>query len=276
MARYSTLAALIIGIRISNALTPDIDCVAWNYGLHACAYGCVAFTSALLYIRVVALSGRNTFVKLFLGLFYVAYWVFVVLGIYMSEAVYVPTLFLCAATNLHAHTLNTLVQFAFDLTCLVLMTFYLARGDRRGGSLWMFLVQQGVVYFACITAGYLFASVFLLLNLNDGVSQAPNVFALLINAVCATRMQRGLAEFYEPSAGRSMGRFDLRMGNRMPSMPSAASSARTAVSVAVDVEKTEFVDPGAFAMKKLQSQPSTTTFDEHEHEEKSRGLVEEV
>ncbi|EJD34568.1 hypothetical protein AURDEDRAFT_176401 [Auricularia subglabra TFB-10046 SS5] len=276
LARYATLAALVIGIRICNALTPDINCVTWNYVLHACAYGCVAFTSALLYIRVVALSGRNTFVKVFLGLFYIAYWVFVVLGIYMSEAVYVPQLFLCAATNLRAHTLNTLVQFAFDFTCLCLMMFYLARGDRRGGSLWMFLVQQGVVYFACITAGYLFASVFLLLNLNDAVSQAPNVFALLINAVCATRMQRGLAEFYEPSAGRSMGRFDLRMGARMPSMPSAASSARTAVSVAVDVEKTEFVDTGTFAMKKvqMQSQPSTTSFDVDE--EKSRGLVEEV
>lgn len=37
--------------------------------------------------------------------------------------------------------------------------------------------SQGVVYLIVITLGYLIASAFLIANLNDAVSQAPNVFA---------------------------------------------------------------------------------------------------
>lgn len=254
LARYTMLVALIVGVRICNALSPDINCQRWNYVLHACAYTCVAFTSLLLYIRVVALSARNRFVVVGLGLFYATYWAFVVYGVYHSEAEYVPELFLCAAVKLTAHRLNTIVQFSFDFTCLCVMTYFLLRGH-RGGSLWKFLVQQDIVYFLCITSAYLFASVFLIINLNDAVSQAPNVFALLITSVCATRMQRGLAEFYEPSRPRTYVTTSTALPHSPQSPIGAAPFARhpldsSGINVTVDIEE----KGDAYAMSKIEAE----------------------
>ncbi|EJD44997.1 hypothetical protein AURDEDRAFT_165869 [Auricularia subglabra TFB-10046 SS5] len=266
LARYTMLVALI----------------RWNYVLHGCAYTCVAFTSLLLYIRVVALSARNRFVVVGLGLFYATYWAFVVYGVYHvreafsafetlaekrpvlpslpvldishSEAEYVPELFLCAAVKLTAHRLNTIVQFSFDFTCLCVMTYFLLRGH-RGGSLWKFLVQQDIVYFLCITSAYLFASVFLIINLNDAVSQAPNVFALLITSVCATRMQRGLAEFYEPSRPRTYVTTSTALPHSPHSPVAAAPFARhpldtSGINVTVDIEE----KGDAYAMSKIEAE----------------------
>lgn len=58
-----------------------------------------------------------------------------------SSAVYIPELYLCAATNLKRHRPNTIVQFSFDLSCLGTMSFFLIRSS-GGGSLWTLIVSQ--------------------------------------------------------------------------------------------------------------------------------------
>ncbi|KZW01415.1 hypothetical protein EXIGLDRAFT_830127 [Exidia glandulosa HHB12029] len=259
LARYCTLIALVIGIRICNVLEPT-DCETWNFVLHSFAYGSTGFLSGLLFLRVAALSQRNIYVMSFLSAFYLAYWAMVGYGIYHSEAVYVPELFLCAAIGLTAHRANTIVQFSFDMTCLLFMLFFLFRGH-RGGSLWKFLVQQGVVYLVCIAVGYLLASVFLILNLNDAVSQIPNVFALLINAMCATRMQRGLTNFYEPSSRSRTWTANSSAGAVTPAAPRFPTHhiATGGINVTVDVEHE---DEGGYPMQKYAN--ATNSVPEHD------------
>ncbi|EJD54608.1 hypothetical protein AURDEDRAFT_179724 [Auricularia subglabra TFB-10046 SS5] len=196
LARYTTLAAIVVGVRICNVMEP-LDCETLNYALHALAYSSVAFTSGLLFLRVVAISGRNKIVIVPLGIFYAVYWGAIIYGIYHSEAVYVPELFLCAAVGLSAHRLNTVIQFSFDMLCLVIMLVLLKRSG-RGGGLWSLIMNQGVIYFICVSIAYLGAVIFMYLDLNDLISQIPNVFALLVMSICATRMQRGLCEWYMP------------------------------------------------------------------------------
>ncbi|KZV82418.1 hypothetical protein EXIGLDRAFT_843769 [Exidia glandulosa HHB12029] len=199
LARYTTLAALTVGLVITNAMNPNIDCESWNYALQTLAYTAVALTSLLLMLRVFAVSRRNLYIMIFFSTLYVADWGTIIYGIVHSSAVYIPELFLCAATNLKRHRPNTIVQFSFDLSCLATMTYFLLRSGSRGGSLWSFIVNQGIIYFIVISVGYLLAIVFLVLDLNDAITQIPNVFALTVMVIFSQRMQRDLSEFYAGS-----------------------------------------------------------------------------
>ncbi|EJD48671.1 hypothetical protein AURDEDRAFT_162128 [Auricularia subglabra TFB-10046 SS5] len=192
LARYATLASLIVALRVVNAVEP-IDCTAWNYLLYAFAFSGVAFGSMLLFLRVVAVSCRNKTVIAIFAIFYGGNWLAVIYGIYNSNATYVPVLSLCYATDLAKHKPSTFVQFAFDFACLIAMSLYLTRGPREEASVRNFLFNQGIVYFICVTVAYGLATVFLFLDLNDPISQMPNLFALAMMTICSTRMHRLLA-----------------------------------------------------------------------------------
>ncbi|EJD51610.1 hypothetical protein AURDEDRAFT_111723 [Auricularia subglabra TFB-10046 SS5] len=215
LARYLILLGLIAGVRISNVLNP-IDCDTWNHLVYASAHGCFVFSSLLLLMRVTAIAGRNMWLSLFLGTFYLGNVGTLVHGISLlfmavhvpdlsrrsdggtwlrcstmlhsshehpqAKAVYIPQLFLCGAANTVASRINVFTSFAFDLTCLITMLVLLMR--THGGDLWTFLVAQGIMYFVVTAVSYLIPAIFLVLNLN-----------VTSMAICATRMYRHLSTF---------------------------------------------------------------------------------
>ncbi|KZV90799.1 hypothetical protein EXIGLDRAFT_837560 [Exidia glandulosa HHB12029] len=191
LARYLTLAALIVAIRMANVIEP-LDCKAWNFALYALAFSGVGFTSMLLFLRVIAISKKSKPIIAFFSVFYVAEWLAIIYGIYNSDAEYMPRASLCAAKGLIKHRPNTFVQFAFDFCCLVTMAVFLIRNGSKGGSLRSLMVNQGVVYVACITVAYCIASIFLIANLNDSINQIPTLFALTMMVLLSTRLHREL------------------------------------------------------------------------------------
>ncbi|EJD40056.1 hypothetical protein AURDEDRAFT_170827 [Auricularia subglabra TFB-10046 SS5] len=200
LTRYLGLAVWIIGVRICNVFEP-INCQNWNYAVSITAYGTAAFTSMLLLLRVAALSSRNLYVVGFLSLFYVSMWGTVIWGMYHSDGVYIPNFHICGAVGIQSHQVNTVMAFAFDGTCLALMMFYLLRArDAHLGSLWSFMLQQARQPDLEPRSSYIPVVVLLYLDLNDAISQTANCFALIIIVVCATRMQRALVLYYEPSS----------------------------------------------------------------------------
>ncbi|KAH7067123.1 hypothetical protein BKA62DRAFT_779209 [Auriculariales sp. MPI-PUGE-AT-0066] len=199
LPRYSSLMVSIVALRITNVFSANVDCQAWIYALHCFSYGTVGLTSGLLYAECsCALSARNIFVIIGIGLAYLGYWVLVVYAIYHSKGVYVQQLLACSAEDLHTHRITTIYMFGFDLLCLSAVLVCLLR-MHRGGSLWSYLLKQGILYFICICVAYLCSVVFHILDLNDAVSEAPNTVAgkLFVTTVCATRMQRGLIEYFD-------------------------------------------------------------------------------
>ncbi|EJD46185.1 hypothetical protein AURDEDRAFT_164845 [Auricularia subglabra TFB-10046 SS5] len=218
LARYTTLAALAVALRIANVFEP-INCKA---SLHGCmrwrqalrlqagmafakaarkslSYASVAFSSLLLYMRVyaiIAVSGSKRPIAVFLGMFYSAYLGTIVYGSTQARFAYIPELYICAPTRMSVHRLNVIVQFAFDLTSLVVMSYSLLKAAGGGpGSLWRVVFSQGAVWMLVVTAAYLLAVILLILELNDPLAEIPNEVALLVLTICATRMQRGLINF---------------------------------------------------------------------------------
>ncbi|KAH7097263.1 hypothetical protein BKA62DRAFT_716784 [Auriculariales sp. MPI-PUGE-AT-0066] len=225
LPRYSSLMVSIVALRITNVFSANVDCqVRRSHGymlLHCFSYGTVGLTSGLLYARVCALSARNIFVIIGIGLAYLGYWVLVVYAIYhCSKGVYVQQLLACSAEDLHTHRITTIYMFGFDLLCLSAVLVCLLR-MHRGGSLWSYLLKQGILYFICICVAYLCSVVFHILDLNDAVSEAPNTVAVFVTTVCATRMQRGLIEYFDsPVRG-----YQLTLGGHSVTNPFDRSKA---------------------------------------------------
>ncbi|KAH7097115.1 hypothetical protein BKA62DRAFT_717592 [Auriculariales sp. MPI-PUGE-AT-0066] len=201
--RYANLLTSFFTLRVTNSLSADVDCEAWITVLYAFAYGTIGLTSGLLYARVCALSGRNLVVTIGMGLAYLGYWGIVTYAVYHSKGHYVDVLFTCATTDAGTHRIIAIYMFLFDFLCLTLVFRFLHQ-MHRGGSLWNYLVKQGIVYFVSICCTYLVAVVFQLLKLNDPVAEAPGILGVFVTTVCATRMQRGLIEFIESPGARTV------------------------------------------------------------------------
>lgn len=176
LARYTTLAALIVALRIANVFEP-IDCKTWMHAMESLSYASVAFSSLLLYMRVIAVSGNKRPIAVFLGMFYSAYLGTIVYGSTQARFAYIPELYICAPTRMSVHRLNVIVQFAFDLSSLVMMSYFLLRAA-GGGSLWRVVFSQGAVWMLVVTAAYLLAVILLILEPNDPLAEIPNEVCL--------------------------------------------------------------------------------------------------
>ncbi|EJD45005.1 hypothetical protein AURDEDRAFT_124877 [Auricularia subglabra TFB-10046 SS5] len=243
LARYTALAAFVVQIRTANALT-KINCEAWVFAAIGLPYVSIAFCTGLLSLRVFALSGKNKLVLAVLSILYAGFWASILYGI--SESVYIPELYACGDLNLKDHRINTFVQFGIDLVFILFMAVFLLRGH-RGLSLWKFLVQQSAIYFIGVTFGYFLAAVFLLLPLNDIVAQSTGIVGLLIDVICATRMQRDLMEYNEPEPASAA------TGSLMFAAP---TQRETAISSQVGRIPSGFDSPGD-----LERGESATTVD---------------
>lgn len=254
VTRYMALGVWILGMRVTNVFTV-INCTAWNYAVHIMAYSTASFSSLLLLLRVSALSSQNLFVMGFLWAFYAATWGTSIWAMYNSHAMLIPMFHICAPTNLSFHRVNSVMAFAFDGVCLILMMFYLLRSRAsHAGSLWGFMLQQGFWYAVAIATTYIPVIVFLYIDLNDAISQIVNSFGLLIVTVAATRMHRALVLFHETSSRHNTSGSN-QVSDRLIkfNVPSAARRAEP-LSVAVSVDKfndSETVQEGSYQMGKL-------------------------
>ncbi|EJD35987.1 hypothetical protein AURDEDRAFT_174907 [Auricularia subglabra TFB-10046 SS5] len=156
--------------------------------------------SALLIIRVVAVSGFNRYHIFFFALYWLAEVGIVIYGLTLLEGVYMPELMSCRpASTSRSERLAVLTCFMLYLSCLACLAFSLLRS--RGMGLWRLLLSQGVIYFAVSTIAFSCTSTFFLLDLNGKsiplhgmnlIFEMPAVVGLVI---CATRLYRQLVAY---------------------------------------------------------------------------------
>ncbi|EJD39985.1 hypothetical protein AURDEDRAFT_170964 [Auricularia subglabra TFB-10046 SS5] len=177
---------------------------------------------------------------------------------YNSHAIFIPTFHICAPTNLSFHRINSVMAFAFDGVCLILMMFYLLRSRAsHPGSLWGFMLQQGFWYAVAIATTYIPVVVFLYIDLNDAISQIVNSFGLLIVTVAATRMHRALVLFHETSSRHNTSGSN-QVSDRLIkfNVPSAARRTADPMNIAVSVDKFDdaaTAQEGSYQMGKLDN-----------------------
>ncbi|KZW02200.1 hypothetical protein EXIGLDRAFT_760047 [Exidia glandulosa HHB12029] len=209
LARVAALASLWCGV-LKAAWLSKVPCKAVGLGAFIFGYAALAFAAALLLQRTIAICGQTRWV------------LFLTLAMYTSDLVVwfyeiskasqnrrcdrtltlsqmrffsVPNLSVCATEEGRGNNLlNIVLATAFDIVCLILIVVTLQQGI-PGRSLWKLLYQQGVIWFVVVAFGHTIAITFLVLDLNQPITEMTMMFAMLNNVICATRMYRGLAIF---------------------------------------------------------------------------------
>ncbi|EJD36018.1 hypothetical protein AURDEDRAFT_154717 [Auricularia subglabra TFB-10046 SS5] len=192
-ARYLLMMSGLMAFRTSLAFGP-VNCEAWYHGSYALAHVCVACGSLLLFLRVIAISGRNKLVIAMLCAFYIVQLLALINATVRIRAVYMPELLMCGVANSIVSRLNFFISFGFDFVCLCIVFWYLFAA--RGAGMWNLLFSQGVIYFIVVISAYMIPAILLILNLNDFMNEMLKVPSVVILIVCTTRMYRDLVVFY--------------------------------------------------------------------------------
>ncbi|KAI0256381.1 hypothetical protein BJV78DRAFT_461835 [Lactifluus subvellereus] len=153
-----------------------------------------AFSSALIVLRVVALWDRNKVVTALASACWLA-----TIGSYIYSAATARAFWngdSCTAFDTERTKTGIFSTFVSDLVLLILMLVGLLRwkNARQTCGVWWFLCTQGLVWVALLTLAEVPPTVFIILNLNDPLNLMFQVLALIIMAVGASRIYRGLAD----------------------------------------------------------------------------------
>lgn len=174
-----------------------IDCQAWVLAAFIFGYLSFAFASSLIVLRVIALWDRNRIVVALTSVFWLA-----TVGSYIycaatSEAVWDEDAESCRALCTENNRISVFTTFMSDLVLLGLMLLGLLRwkNARQRYGIWWFLCTQGLVWVLVVTLAEVPPTVFIILDLNDPLNLMPQVLALVIMTIGASRMYRGLVDY---------------------------------------------------------------------------------
>ncbi|EJD47798.1 hypothetical protein AURDEDRAFT_113388 [Auricularia subglabra TFB-10046 SS5] len=192
--RIAAVASLVCGVK-KVAWLSEVDCTTWGYGAFVLGYTALGLAAALLLQRTIAICGlRRWFFALTVSWYTtnIAVWFY---EVSKMSFYWVPGLNVCATnTGVSTNLINISLAAAFDTLCLVSIVVTLRRGV-PGRSLWRLLHQQGVLWFIIVVFGHAISITFLLVDLNQPITEMCLMFSMLNNVICATRMYRGLIQF---------------------------------------------------------------------------------
>ncbi|KAI0315768.1 hypothetical protein OF83DRAFT_1173509 [Amylostereum chailletii] len=189
---FGTIAfvALIAGFDIKT----EFNCHAWLATTYTFAYASVLSASSLIGIRVVAIWNRSIY-----SIVLVVAALLALAGIVTARAVWVPVANGCMPLDTEKNLPNTAGGLAVDV---VLLTFMLAgllrRRQARAFGLWRTLWKQGLIWILLATIAEVPGLIFVALNLNLPMNLMLLIPEVLILLTGATRMYRGLTNFFEP------------------------------------------------------------------------------
>ncbi|KAH9173109.1 hypothetical protein EDB89DRAFT_2242500 [Lactarius sanguifluus] len=194
-ARWFPMFAIIV-ILVGFDSANRINCQAYVISIFLFSYLSAISASALIGLRIAAIWGLN---KIVVSIAFIAWLVqtgFLIHGVAVLRATWSGGI--CTITNPSKTRNNILVALVTDLVLLVLMFTGLLRwqNSRQRGSVWWLLYTQGLAWMIIVVVAEALITVFILLNLNDAMNLMFQVPALLTLTICASRMYRGLADYF--------------------------------------------------------------------------------
>ncbi|KAH9019174.1 hypothetical protein EDB85DRAFT_583104 [Lactarius pseudohatsudake] len=187
-ARWFPLFAIIV-ILVGFDSANQINCQLFSYLSMISA-------SALIGLRIAAIWGLN---KIAISIAFIAWLVhagFLIHSVVVLRAAWRGGV--CTITNPSQTRNNIPVTLVTDLVLLVLMLTGLLRWEnaRQRGGVWWLLYTQGLAWMTTVVVAEALITVFILLNLNDAMNLMFQLPALLTLTICASRMYRGLADYF--------------------------------------------------------------------------------
>ncbi|KAH9159685.1 hypothetical protein EDB89DRAFT_1083588 [Lactarius sanguifluus] len=187
-ARWFPLFA-VAGILVGFDSANRIDCQTFSHLSFA-------FASALIVLRIAAIWGLNKIAISIASAAWLANTGSQIRSIAVVHATWSGSI--CDITNTHETKTNILVTFITDLVLLALMLTGLLRwkNTHQRGDVWWILYTQGLAWMIIVVVAEVPATVFILLNRNDPMNLMFQVPALIIMAIGASRVYRGLADYF--------------------------------------------------------------------------------
>ncbi|KAH8979242.1 hypothetical protein EDB92DRAFT_418055 [Lactarius akahatsu] len=184
--------AILVGFDAEN----QINCQAYALSVFLFSHLSLASASAMIVLRIAAIWGLN---KIAISIASIAWLANTGSLIHtVIHATWSDSEGCCKITNPSETRINIPITFVTDLVLLVLMLTGLLRWEnaRQRGGIWWLLYTQGLAWMIIVTAAEALITVFILLNLNDAMNLMFQLPALMIMTICASRMYRGLADYF--------------------------------------------------------------------------------
>ncbi|KAH9069362.1 hypothetical protein EDB83DRAFT_2551226 [Lactarius deliciosus] len=194
-ARWFPLFA-VVGILVGFDSANRINCQTYVIFVFTFSHLSFAFASALIVLRIAAIWGLNKIAISIASAAWLANTGSQIHSIAVVHATWSGSI--CEITNTHETKTNILVTFITDLVLLALMLTGLLRGKNahQRGGVWWILYTQGLAWMIIVVVAEVPATVFILLNRNDPMNLMFQVPALIIMAIGASRVYRGLADYF--------------------------------------------------------------------------------
>ncbi|KAH9979050.1 hypothetical protein BGW80DRAFT_713106 [Lactifluus volemus] len=190
--RWCPLFAIVsqfLGFDTSNI----IDCQAWVVATFMFGYFSFAFSSALIVLRVVALWDRNKVTTTLASVCWLATFVSYIYSGATARAIWDGDS--CIVVNAEHTKIAVFSTFISDIALLFLMLIGLLRWKNcQRCGVWWFMCTQGSIWIVLLTLAEVPPVVLIILNLNDPLNLMFQVLALIIMAIGASRIYRGLTD----------------------------------------------------------------------------------
>ncbi|KAI9436253.1 hypothetical protein H4582DRAFT_464548 [Lactarius indigo] len=187
---------VVIGTLVEFIPTNRINCQAFVISIFLFSFLSMMSASALIVLRIAAIWGLN---KIAISIAS-ATWLANTASLIHRLAVVRSTRSggVCQITDSSGMKSNILVTFITDFVLLVLMLIGLLRWEnaRQRGGVWWLLYTQDLAWMITVVVAQAPVTVFVLLNLNDPMNVMFQVPAFVTLTICASRMYRGLADYF--------------------------------------------------------------------------------
>ncbi|KAI9436255.1 hypothetical protein H4582DRAFT_464758 [Lactarius indigo] len=151
--------------------------------------------SALIVLRIAAIWGLNKIAMSIASITWLVHTGSLIHSVAVVRATWSGGI--CKLNPSETRT-NIPVALITDLVLLVLMLIGLLRWENahQRGGVWWLLYTQGLVWMVFLVVAEALITVFVLLNLNDPMNKMFQIPALITMTICASRMYRGLADYF--------------------------------------------------------------------------------
>ncbi|KAH9062475.1 hypothetical protein EDB87DRAFT_1682118 [Lactarius vividus] len=183
-----------------------INCQAWILFSFMSGYLSFMCASALIILRVAVLWNRNKKIIAFACAVWISNTAICAYSMSLCLLVWVAVIVIASAQVSDTVRLrpSVLSNFITDVILLILMLTGLRRWKHapKSSGVWRLLYTQGLIWVMIVTLGEIPPTVFILLNLNDPMNLVFQAFALIITALGAARLYRGLIDY--PASNNSV------------------------------------------------------------------------
>jgi len=195
--RWFPLLAIVvqfIGFDASTASYKD-GCQAMVVMTFTFSYLSFLFSSALIILRISALWQHNKVVIALASAFWLTNLICSIYGVATYRGLWTGVV--CAIQHTDHTKIGTFSTFFTDAALLVLMFIGVWRWEapREKGGVWWLLYTQGLAWVIIITLAEVPPVVFIILDLNDTMNLMFLTPALIITAIGAARIHRGLVNY---------------------------------------------------------------------------------